>query len=259
MNAFDDAKRVTFLRSLNILDTKADPVFDSITETASTITHAPIALVSLVDADRQWFKSRVGLDVSETHRDLAFCSHAVAQSGGDMFVVNDALIDERFKHNALVLGEPHIRFYAGVPLVLKAKDGSQHKIGTLCVIDRTPRQLQDHHRVVLQALAKLTAFRLSAAPEPQACHTRPPPESRMQHKPAPRAALMLLKDDEDPMSHAAAEGVWAAFLRAQRISLPPPATPIRRPRRLGPVPVPETRDAARGYDADDSDGGGGGD
>ena len=120
-------------RSLNILDTAADAAFDRITEAASTITHSPIALVSLVDSDRQWFKSKVGLNVSETRREVAFCSHAIAQCDSKIFVVNDALQDERFKKNHLVVGAPNIRFYAGVPLIVDGND-CQYKIG--CDRDR---------------------------------------------------------------------------------------------------------------------------
>ncbi len=150
----DDA-RVRFLKSLNILDTEKDVSFDRITEAASTITHSPIALVSLVDGNRQWFKSKVGLDVSETSRDLAFCAHAIAQADGKIFVVSDALEDERFKYSDLVLGAPYIRFYAGAPLVMSGEDGFQYKIGTLCVIDQKPRNLEGHEYAVMETLAKL--------------------------------------------------------------------------------------------------------
>ena len=255
----NDRERVAFLRSLNILDTGSDPAFDCITETASTITHAPIALVSLVDADRQWFKSKVGLDVSETHRDLAFCSHAVAQSGGDMFVVSDALQDERFKHNALVLGEPRIRFYAGVPLKLEARDGSQHKIGTLCVIDRTPRQLQDHHRVVLEALARQVVSQICASSGSKARPTRPPPpdpcaqwSGNNNHWPAcPRAYVVHVDGGGAccPLTPAQAEGMWRGFLR-QHGALAGAGGAGGTKRGV--------TEMAGGYKADDSDGGGGG-
>jgi GAF domain-containing protein len=140
---------------LRILDTTQDIAFDRITEAASTITHSPIALVSLVDGHRQWFKSRVGLDVSETSRDLAFCSHVIAQSDDKLFVVCDALEDERFKYSDLVLGGPHIRFYAGVPLIVQDDNGCRYKIGTLCIIDRIPRNLEDFHYPILESLAGL--------------------------------------------------------------------------------------------------------
>jgi two-component system, cell cycle sensor histidine kinase and response regulator CckA len=150
-----DEDRVDFLKSLNILDTQEEASFDRITEAASTILNTPIALVSLVDKDRQWFKSKVGLPVCETSRDLAFCSHAIIQPDERPFIVNDALEDERFKYSDLVLGEPHIRFYAGAPLVLTADDGSVHKVGTLCVIDKRPRQFEQEQILLMETLARL--------------------------------------------------------------------------------------------------------
>ena len=150
-----DEERVEFLRSLNILDTKAEASFDRITEAASTILQTPVALVSLVDKDRQWFKSKVGVDICETSRDMAFCSHAIIQPDSRPFIVDDASQDERFKYSDLVLGEPHIRFYAGAPLVITADDGSSHKIGTLCVLDKTPRKLEEEQIILMETLARL--------------------------------------------------------------------------------------------------------
>jgi hypothetical protein len=124
-------------------------------------------LVSLVDSDRQWFKSRVGLDVSETSRDLAFCAHVIAQVESGMFVVNDALQDERFKYSDLVLGEPRIRFYAAVPLVVNSGQGVEHKIGTLCIIDRETRILEDYHCVVMQKLAELVVSEIDKLKSPR--------------------------------------------------------------------------------------------
>ena len=150
-----DEDRVQYLRSLNILDTKEEASFDRITEAASTILQTPIALVSLVDKDRQWFKSKVGVDVCETSRDLAFCSHAIIQPDERPFIIDDALEDERFKYSDPVLGEPHVRFYAGAPLVLTADDGTSYKIGTLCVIDKTPRKLEQEQILLMETLARL--------------------------------------------------------------------------------------------------------
>ena len=147
--------RVAFLRSLNILDSEPSLTFDRITEAASTITHAPIALVSLMDSDRQWFMSKVGTEVSETRRDHAICTHLVCQSNGQMFVVRDVLQDDRFKHSELVLGKPQIRFYAGVPLVVDDNNGCKHIIGALCIIDWVPRTLEGYHQLVLETLAQL--------------------------------------------------------------------------------------------------------
>ena len=131
----DEEARLSALRRYGVLDTPAEAAFDELAELASQICETPIALVSLVDAERQWFKARVGLDATETHRDLAFCSHAILEEG--VFEVPDAHNDERFADNPLVTDAPHIRFYAGVPLI--TADG--HRLGTLCVIDRTVRRL----------------------------------------------------------------------------------------------------------------------
>ena len=133
----NDAARVAALRALGVLDTPPEPDYDDLTRLAAQICQVPIALISLVDADRQWFKSRVGLDDAETPRELSFCAHAIVEPQNDLFVVPDASADPRFAANALVTGAPHIRFYAGTPLV--THDG--WALGTLCVIDREPRQL----------------------------------------------------------------------------------------------------------------------
>jgi len=129
----DEAERLSKLRSFAILDTDSDPKFDRIAEMARRQFDAPIALVSLVDESRQWFKARCGLSATETDRDVAFCAHAILQDS--VFCVLDALADPRFSENPLVTGEPHIRFYAGAPL--KTQDG--YSLGTLCVLDTQSR------------------------------------------------------------------------------------------------------------------------
>jgi GAF domain-containing protein len=147
----DESQRVAQLRELLVLDSAPEPVFDSIVKLASEVCGVPIALVSLVDTERQWFKASVGLPgVNETPRDVAFCAHAIQDDA--LFEVPDAKNDARFSANPLVTGNPDIRFYAGAPLVL---DGGA-RVGTLCVIDRQARQLdakahsgvagQDRHR-----------------------------------------------------------------------------------------------------------------
>ncbi len=140
--------RIESLESFRILDTMPEQEFDDLALLASQICEVPIALISLVDENRQWFKSRVGLAATETHRDLAFCAHAI--EGDDLFVVPNAEQDIRFSNNLLVTGEPHIRFYAGTPLV--TSDG--YKLGTLCVIDRKPRELNESQKRALNALAR---------------------------------------------------------------------------------------------------------
>jgi excisionase family DNA binding protein len=132
----DERARLAAVGASGLVDTDEEARFDRIVRLASMVTGSPIALVSLLTSTRQWFKARVGLEPRETPRDWAFCSHAVMQD--EVFVVEDALDDERFRNNPLVQQEPHIRFYAGVPL----RDRSGQPLGTLCVIDREPRRLR---------------------------------------------------------------------------------------------------------------------
>jgi GAF domain-containing protein len=145
----DEAQRLETLRSLRILDTDFDPRFDRLTRLAAETFRVPIALVSLVDTNRQWFKACVGLDVRETSREVAFCSHAILAS--DVLVVPDALNDPRFADNPLVTGAPHIRFYAGCPL----RVGTASPVGTLCLIDTRPRTLSTSQLELLRSLAEL--------------------------------------------------------------------------------------------------------
>jgi EAL domain-containing protein (putative c-di-GMP-specific phosphodiesterase class I) len=144
----DEAKRLAVLQRYRILDTAYEAIFDEIAAAAARVCGTPMSAVSLVDAERQWFKARVGLKVAETSRNLAFCAHTVMDPA-HLLVVNDATADERFASNPLVTGEPGIRFYAGAPLV--APDGSA--VGSLCVIDSKPRELSGAQLVVLRQLA----------------------------------------------------------------------------------------------------------
>ncbi|WP_046235325.1 sensor histidine kinase [Pseudomonas syringae pv. coryli] len=147
-----EEERVLSLEHLKILDSAPEQDFDDIVLLATTLCDAPIALVSLVDRERQWFKACIGLDVQETHRDLAFCAHAILQPS-DVLVVEDATTDPRFRESPLVLGPPYIRFYAGAPIRTEAG----HALGTVCVIDIWPRVLSDQQRRALLALARQTA------------------------------------------------------------------------------------------------------
>jgi len=144
----NESKRLKVLWQYDVLDTVPEEVFDDLTELAARICEAPIALISLVDENRQWFKSKVGLTVSETSRDRSFCSYAITQN--DLFIVPDATQDQRFANNPLVTSEPKIRFYAGAPLI--TPDG--HALGTLCVIDKVPRELRLEQKQALRILAR---------------------------------------------------------------------------------------------------------
>lgn len=145
----NEAERLQKLHELDILDTDTEQAFDELVELAAMICQAPIAVVSLIDEQRQWFKAVTGLDTRETHRDLAFCAHAILDAD-QVMVVEDATLDQRFADNALVTGEPGIRFYAGAPL--KVEQGIA--LGTLCVIDRVPRHFSSDQIKALQLLAR---------------------------------------------------------------------------------------------------------
>ncbi len=129
----EEADRLAALYLYGVLDTDFEERFDRLTRVAAAVFGTPISLISLIDKDRQWFKSSLGLDVRQTARDLSFCTHAIRHP--DVFIVGDAKQDPRFRANPLVTGNPHIRFYAGAPLIT----GRGYALGTFCVIDREPR------------------------------------------------------------------------------------------------------------------------
>jgi PAS domain S-box-containing protein len=144
----NENERLKNLQLYDILDTAQEETFDDLTELAASICEAPIALISLIDENRQWFKSRVGLPATETSRDISFCGHAINQP--DLFIVPDATEDNRFSDNPLVTQEPAIRFYAGAPLI--SPEG--HALGTLCVIDRESRKMKTDHQNALRILSR---------------------------------------------------------------------------------------------------------
>jgi len=153
----DEQARLETLRSLGILETAPEERFDRLTRTAKRLFGVPIALVSLIDENRQWFKSCIGLSVSETSRDISFCGHAIL--GDDLFIIPDTIVDERFADNPLVLNDPYIRFYAGYPL--RAPNG--RKLGTLCIIDRQPRNFGKGELEALTDLAAMVEREIAVA------------------------------------------------------------------------------------------------
>jgi len=152
----DESQRMEVLREYNILDTPHEAVYDDIAHVAAGVCDTPLALITLVDGTRNWFKARVGVEeeLTESPRDISFCGHAILRS--DIFEVTDASFDERFHDNPLVAAAPHIRFYAGAPLI--TPDG--FKLGTICAIDIRPRRLSDAQRDTLSALSRLVMRQL---------------------------------------------------------------------------------------------------
>lgn len=151
----DEPIRLETLRSLNVLDTLPEERFDRLTRLAKRMFGVPIALVSLVDENRQWFKSCIGLGASETSRDISFCGHAIL--GNEVFITPNAKEDQRFADNPLVMGDPNIRFYAGCPLALNGQ-----KLGTLCIIDQKPRHFEKEDIEALKDLASMAERELEA-------------------------------------------------------------------------------------------------
>jgi len=143
----NEAERLNTLRRLDLLDTEAELEFDELTTLAAQICNVPVALISLVDENRQWFKSKVGLDVDETSREVAFCAHSILKPD-EIMEIPDALLDKRFADNPLVTGDPKVRFYAGAPLTTS----TGHTLGTLCVLDYSPRTLSPSQKTALEML-----------------------------------------------------------------------------------------------------------
>ena len=152
----NESSRLEALQKYRILDTPPERVFNDVAMIASTIAGTPIALMTLVDGNRQWFKANIGLSVSETPREQAFCAHTIL--GTLPMIVEDATKDPRFSQNPLVTSDPEIRFYAGAPLI--THDG--HALGSLCVIDKKPRTFDSRHRSALMALARIVTAQLEA-------------------------------------------------------------------------------------------------
>jgi GAF domain-containing protein len=152
MSAFapsTEAARLAALDRYAILDSEPEQSFDDLVILAAHICKTPMAMLSLVDDHRQWFKSKIGVQIRETPRDISFCAHAIQQA--ELFIVPDTLKDTRFRENPLVQGEPHVRFYAGAPLITE----DDYALGTLCVVDREPRELDGEQKEALLALSRL--------------------------------------------------------------------------------------------------------
>ncbi len=153
----DERERIEALRRYGAFGLIRSAAFDDLARLAAFICETPMALISLVDTNRQWFLSKAGIDACETSRDASFCAHALV--GTDMLIVEDALQDARFAHNAMVIGEPFVRFYAGAPLL--TQDG--YALGTLCVIDRVPRTLSPMQKEALLSLSRLAVGQLESS------------------------------------------------------------------------------------------------
>lgn len=145
----NETERLEALRLARILDTAAEKAFDDLVHLAGAVCETPIAVVSLVDDSRQWFKARIGIEAQQTTRDVAFCAHAIM--GKEVMVVGDATKDPRFANNPLVTGNPNIRFYAGAPIVI----GDHAAVGTVCVIDRKPRELSSMQQNALTVIQRM--------------------------------------------------------------------------------------------------------
>lgn len=150
----DEERRLQSLRGYHVLDTPAEGAFDDLVKLAASLLGMPMALVTLIDEDRQWIKAKVGLDLSETARQDSFCAHAIAKP--DLMVVEDTAEDERFRENPFVLDDPNIRFYAGAPLVTPEGQG----VGALCVLDRVPHRLTDEQEETLRVLGRQVMMQL---------------------------------------------------------------------------------------------------
>ncbi len=183
----NEVQRIKVLWQYNVLDTVPEAVFDELTELAALICGVPVALISLVDEDRQWFKSRQGITLKETSRDVSMCAHAILQS--ELFIVPDATRDARFKDNPLVVASPKIRFYAGAPLV--SPDG--HALGTLCVIDTVTRRLTADQKQALRVLARHVMTQLELRRNSQAGHRHADSEQLKKELAQARAEIARLR------------------------------------------------------------------
>lgn len=186
----NEVERVAALRALNILDTPPEERFDRITRLARMLFHVPIALVSLVEENRQWFKSCQGLDISETSREVSFCAHTILQK--ELFIIPNALLDARFANNPLVIGEPYIRFYAGCPLY----DLNGYALGSFCIIDSIPHLMSEQDQQALRDLGTWVEHEINTARISQAFIAQCESEARMRAiMESTSDALLLMSPD----------------------------------------------------------------
>lgn len=220
----DETARLAALRRYDVLDTPAESPFDTITQLVRTVLGVPISAVSLIDADRQWFKSHPGLDIDRTGRDVAFCDHTIRSR--EPLVVGNAALDERFRDNPLVTGDPNIASYAGVPL--QTPDG--YNIGSLCAIDTQPRSFDPAQMEILKGLAALVVEQLELRRIAQRDHLTGALSRRAfigemdraisMHARHGRQAVLLLFDIDhfkavnDRHGHAAGDEVLAAIAQS---------------------------------------------
>jgi len=198
--SFNDTARLEALARYQILDTPPEEQFDDITQLCADSLNVPIALVSLVDRDRQWFKARVGVDVDEVRRSIAICDHTIRQRGA--FVIEDAAADARFADNPLVHSGPRFRFYAGMPI--RSSDG--HALGTLCAIDREPRRLSAAELSMLERLARQVEVELELRRSDRALRAVLADERSRQRNKATLAA-MVVHDLRSPLTGIALSAV----------------------------------------------------
>ena len=204
----NEAERLRTLRAYRILDTKPEERFDELTRLAALICGVPISLISLIDTDRQWFKSKFGLDLQETPRAQAFCTHAIMQP--ELFVVPDASKDVRFANNPLVTGPLHIRFYAGEPLA--ARDGQV--LGTLCVIDREPHTLSETQKEALKLVGQLVIANFELRRDLQELR------DALNREATESASAASFRNLEEIISRL--QGVASDLRRARQVSAAPP-------------------------------------
>jgi anti-sigma regulatory factor (Ser/Thr protein kinase) len=209
-----EAVRLAALRRYRILDTEPEEAFDDLVMLASQICGVPIALISLIDADRQWFKARVGVTLTETARSISFCSHAIEQP--DLFVIPDTTRDERFRDNPLVATEPRIRFYAGSPLV--TDDG--HALGTLCVLDRVPRTLTPDQAAALEALKRQVLAQLELRRNLQELSTTLAERDRMEAE-----QTRLVEELREALEHVQRLSALLPYCSTCELNLTVPADP----------------------------------